>query len=350
MSNLLDRFRQQLAKEKEQADRSTQGQKEPQDGQAVAYAGILPPDLTSVTKENRGLEERMAKITLVIPELPAEFSDIPDVRPTLASKDDFPDNYWRQKDALVLELMTDNAIITMGRELFGSLSYGVSQYLVGTVFLLAYQLKGPPGKGASPNLLPATDELSNLRDVKLDILDKDVPEATGNMIQPSERGKAEDVAQGYAYLAASMLKMFTKSAENYTKSWQHILSGYKKFYNVVCPISGVTPAEDVIKTIHNHFALSELFKATLYRFLYNINRSGSISSIQKYLYDIHLSHTGIHIVPTVYRICSTMNCSPADLISVDGHVFTNLESCGNHVVHAFTSKEYESRSLTTCDL
>lgn len=138
----------------------------------------------------------------------------------------------------------------------------------------------------------------------------------GARTYPVEKGSADEIARGYAYLAASMLRMFTKPVENYVKSWMHITEGYKKFYSAPMPITGVVPLLGVLKQIHIHFSVSDLMKNTLYRFLYNANRDGEISNVQKDLYDTHLSHMGMHIMPIAYKICVTMGIAPDNLFKV----------------------------------
>ncbi|KAM5563143.1 hypothetical protein ABKV19_018029 [Rosa sericea] len=276
-----------------------------------AYRGLIPSD---ATRDNSALKKKFASMEFSIPPLPAEFGEIPALQ-TEPSKDDFADDEWKDQMSIVLKRIPDSDVVIMGKELFRNLSHGVSQRHVGSIFMLAFQLR-KPGNGTSQYLFPEMDELHDASDLALDSLDNTPSENAGAAIDPVESGDMATRARGYAYLAASFLKMFSRSPEDYHKSWTHINQGYKKFYYNPCPITGISPDPSVVKTISTHFSLSDLFKASLYRLLYNANRDGNILNLQKYLYDTHLSNTGMHVVPIAYRICMAMNCSPADLIRV----------------------------------
>lgn len=279
--------------------------------------GIQRPEYTDVQRAQvLGYVERLKNIQIVIPELAEEFGDIPDLIPRVASREDFPDDSWRNEDSIELRVIdSDEEINKLGRELFSSLTSGVSQRHVAIIFILAYQLKRA-GNGTNTNLLPKVDVLRRPRDWKLDLMDTKIDDIVGRIIVPTEGPDKSSVARAYAYLAASLLKLFTKSPENYERSWNHIITGFGKFYSGNCPVTCAPPNPAVIKKIHDHFSMSKIMKVALYRYLYNANDKGPPKSVQKYLYDIHLSHTGMRVLLIAYQICSTMNCSPAVLIRV----------------------------------
>lgn len=304
MSSAILKFREAVRKAEENV------QNDEKDVEEKEYVGLNPPQGTLVARPATvDYTAKFAQIRFSIPELPAEFNDIPALRFEVTSKNDFPDDQMKGIDAISLKIISDEETIGLGRDVFKRMSHGMSQYHVCGIFLLAYQLKRP-GMGLTTHFMPKNDDLARAGDVSIEILDKSILENSGSITEPTETGTPSQVAQGYAYLAASLLKMFTRSPENYIKSWSHIRDGYKQFYYTSCPISGITPDISVVRVIHDHFSMSHLCKAALYRFLYNVNRDGEVDNVQKYLYDIHLSHTGMHIVPIVYRLCMAMNCEP----------------------------------------
>nr|DAZ90864.1 TPA_asm: nucleocapsid protein [Vincetoxicum virus 1] len=311
MSQLLEGLRKARAESAARAEQAAQAPREP------LYAGLVPPEYTRVidAAQGSGWADIMKQMEITVPLLPQELREVPELNTDVTSHNDFIDTQWSTKDAIVLKMLENDEVIQLGRQLIGSLADGVSQRLVGSIFQIAFQLKRPD-IGTSTRLLPEVDELGKPSDFGLDALDTGKSESLGAYVAPTEEGSPEIIAQGYAYLATSLLKMFTRSAENYDKSWTHITGGFRKFYSRPIPITGVTPSLGVIRQIHDHFSISVLMKATLYRLLYNANKTGEISNVQKYLYDIHLSHTGMHAVPMAYKICLCMSCTPGDLLRV----------------------------------
>ncbi|XP_027919926.1 uncharacterized protein LOC114178299 [Vigna unguiculata] len=101
-----------------------------------------------------------------------------------------------------------------------------------------------------------------------------------------ESGSVYENARAYSYMACSLLKLFTRSVQNYSNSLNH-----------------------------TRFSTSEFFKFTLYRFLYNANTSERVSPVQSFLYDKHLAYTGMHSVPFAFTICETFRCTPFRLLS-----------------------------------
>ncbi|XWS31563.1 hypothetical protein CRYUN_Cryun23aG0087000 [Craigia yunnanensis] len=107
----------------------------------------------------------------------------------------------------------------------------------------------------------------------------------------------------------------TKSPENFCKAWGHIQGGHRTFYARKCPISGIAPSSMVMEAIHKHFSLNTVFKATLCRLLYKANEGDKDPSLRRFLYDIQLSHTGMHIFPILFRSSSALNCTTETLFT-----------------------------------
>ena len=76
----------------------------------------------------------------------------------------------------------------------------------------------------------------------------------------------------------------------------------------------IVPKVEVIQPIHVHFAFDKVFQATLYRLLYMSNSKPSNDSLKGFLYDNHLSHNGMHIVPIFCRHRDALNCNPDILL------------------------------------
>ncbi|KAK1310238.1 hypothetical protein QJS10_CPA08g01463 [Acorus calamus] len=73
---------------------------------------------------------------------------------------------------------------------------------------------------------------------------------------------------------------------------------------------------EVIGTISHQFSLGDVYKTTLYRFLYMSNTGETATSLKRFLYDIHLSNTGMHILPIFCRVVQALYVSMALLLTL----------------------------------
>ncbi|XP_050257083.1 uncharacterized protein LOC126702488 [Quercus robur] len=229
----------------------------------------------------------------------------------VVSKDDFLDNEWADRPAVRLTTLTDQQVCQLGRFLLHSLQTRISKQGVAVIFVLAFHLRAP-GVGSTERMFEATDPHSKPSDREYSDFE-DVLVPTRESIQASERGDVVENAKAYSFLAASMLRLFTRSSENYCPAWNHIVNGFKTFYVRHCPVTKIVPKAEVIQAIHVHFAC-DIFKATLYRLLYMSNSKPSNDSLKGFLYDNHLSHNGMHIVSIFCRLRDALNCNPDILL------------------------------------
>lgn len=132
-------------------------------------------------------------------------------------------------------------------------------------------------------------------------------------------GDPEKEATIYAYLAASMLRLFTKSPANYVKAWTHIVESFSKFYGKPIDIRLPRPNETAVKGLAEWFFFYPNAKVTLYRLLYLGNENDHHIGLKIFLYDIHVSHTGMHIVNILVELCRVKNCSTGIILTLLNH-------------------------------
>ena len=273
--------------------------------------GSLPPDVIPVNRRDPNTDLRTAQ-TFRLPTLLEEFNDIPSLDGLVVSKDDFLDNEWADRPAVRLTTLTDQQVCQLGRFLLHSLQTSISKQGVAVIFVLAFHLRAP-GVGSTERMFEATDPHSKPSDREYSDFE-DVLVPTRESIQASERGDVVENAKAYSFLATSMLRLFTRSSENYCPAWNHIVNGFKTFYVRHCPVTKIVPKAEVIQAIHVHFAYDKVFKATLYRLLYMSNSKPCNDSLKGFLYDNHLSHNGMHIVSIFCRLRDALNCNPDILL------------------------------------
>ncbi|GJV11913.1 E-beta-farnesene synthase [Tanacetum coccineum] len=92
-----------------------------------------------------------------------------------------------------------------------------------------------------------------------------------NHVALEETGDPTREAAVYSYIAASLLRLFTKPASNYVSSWSSILKSFSKFYDEPMNVALPTPIELALKTIESRLAFDKAERVTLYRFLYVSN-------------------------------------------------------------------------------
>ncbi|KAL3821364.1 hypothetical protein ACJIZ3_007269 [Penstemon smallii] len=253
----------------------------------------------------QSIGETIGNLTLDLPTLPQP-----------VSKTDFTDNEWINKPALKLFKLDDAETCSLGRELLSILSSGVPQQHVGIIFVLAFQLR-QPGPRPNDRIFPNKDPLATTQDLQYNELSPRIYGAKGTKVTPRTYGNDDNKqACAYAYIAASMLRLFTRSAGNYLEYWNRILNDFKKFYTIDCPIYGFSPCLSVLESIRFNFSHSEIYKVTLYRYLYMANDQDKAIGLRNYLYDTAISHTGMHIVSIFVRLCLSLNISPAELLVV----------------------------------
>lgn len=125
----------------------------------------------------------------------------------------------------------------------------------------------------------------------------------------------ENEAAIYSYVATSMLRLFTKSPANYVRAWNHIKGGFQKFYGREMEVQLPSPNEAAMKGLADWFALEPKAKQTLYRLLYIGNSTEDHEGLKKrFLYEIHLSNTGMHLSSMFVDLCSILNCNTEVLL------------------------------------
>ncbi|XP_047148475.1 uncharacterized protein LOC124820757 [Vigna umbellata] len=277
-----------------------------QSTQSPVYSQILPPTTTPTIQtsalnyvENR-FRELGIPLTLTLDEM--------------AETKDFPDDKLRGQKAIRLIPLEDSQVCRLGKELF-QLINSISQYHLGSIFILAFQLK-TPGDGRTERMFPAFDELEIPEDVDYFSLDRSGMLYDGYATTIHESGEIYENAMAYSFLACSILKFFVRSAENYSNSLRHIQSGFRKFYARDFPLGAINIRRDTISKIHDQFSNSVLLKNTLYRFLYNANHRGMVCDVQSFIYDTHLTYTGMHVVPIAFKLCEAFQCSSVQFLAL----------------------------------
>nr|GEX49516.1 hypothetical protein [Tanacetum cinerariifolium] len=228
-------------------------------------------------------------------------------------KYDFLDTEWIQKPGILLERYPDERVASIGRSVMPMLSKGFDAQGVANIFVLAYHLKAP-GTGFGSYIfnpdqnLPVTKgtPVGDFKDIFDYGMRKHVAlEATGD---PTRE------AAVYSYIAASLLRLFTKPTSNYVSSWASIVKSFSKFYDEPMNVALPNPDAYALEKASSRFASGEAEKVTLYRLLYMSNSDESHKKLNFFLYDTHLLHYGMHIVSIIEGLCDFFKYTPESII------------------------------------
>ncbi|XP_022727965.1 uncharacterized protein LOC111283656 isoform X2 [Durio zibethinus] len=77
-------------------------------------------------------------------------------------------------------------------------------------------------------------------------------------------GTEQEQAIAYCFLATSVLRVLTKSSENFCKAWGHIQEGHRTYYASQCPISGIAPSSVGIRSKAYQPHIDNLQKLIMY--------------------------------------------------------------------------------------
>jgi hypothetical protein len=205
-------------------------------------------------------------------------------------------------------------VCRLGRVVLPKLGSGLSQSDMGALMLLAFQLRGP-GAGNQPRVFPSEIPRGMGSQADRNYTNLDTSIYTSDTQIASEGLDESENAKAYSFLAASTLRLFARSHDNYVQAWSQIRGGYRKFYVKPCPVGNIQPGATVLNSLHSAWNLTEIFKVTLYRILYLSNTEASADGLKEFLYDRYLSHTGMHIISIVCRLCVALGCRTPTLVA-----------------------------------
>ncbi|GJS35458.1 coat protein [Tanacetum coccineum] len=233
------------------------------------------------------------------------------------SLNDWPDRQIKNLEIIQLKHMNHEQISIMGEQAFNSIHGTLTNKAIGMLMILAYNLMDDNGfrlmKKYDPVLvdIPSSIPIEDIQDHKLckgqmksmltylDVGDSDVFVET-----------CRQSAIGYCYLAASYLRLFTKSADNYLKADKHLKGKFRDFYKFKFSFDEFHPDMDVIMAIKKQFELDSRFRNTLYVILSSGRAEPQGQIIKDFLYEIHLKYTGLHTYALYLRAMQNLdvNC------------------------------------------
>ncbi|DAZ90733.1 TPA_asm: nucleocapsid protein [Leucanthemum virus 1] len=206
----------------------------------------------------------------------------------------------------------------LGEETFDAIHGVCTKKTLANLMLLAYNLRNDSGMRLIPDYEPYL--VDQVRSIPPDLIDE-TRVATGSFkdmtasFDDLEDTEALDegikrLAIAYGYLAASYLRLFTKSVENYEKVESHLKMKFNNFFGFEFPFQEFHPDVDVIRGIKKQFELDDMLRNTMYVILHAAASDEAGQNLKEFLFRLHLNYTGLHVYVLFIRCLENLsiNC------------------------------------------
>ncbi|WCJ42513.1 hypothetical protein M5689_023317 [Euphorbia peplus] len=225
------------------------------------------------------------------------------------------------RNVLHLTKLDGRELVRIGIEFLSEIKGKLSQRTIGKMFILAYNLTDFRNQAvfddihvglSSPEYRIALEELSD--DPFVTITGE--PETTVDL--PEELTFDQTTSQlknAFCYLAASYLRLYTKSAEYYSRVADQLKEKYIDYFKTPLPLENFHPSLEAINEIKRIFEFHKL-RDTFYNLVYAGEQTNVGNRLKNYLYRTHISYTGLH------PLALFMRCR--DLYEVDNVCLLNV--------------------------
>ncbi|DAZ85332.1 TPA_asm: protein N [Allium angulosum virus 1] len=242
------------------------------------------------------------------------------VRRGIPSETDWPDSRMHGKTGIRLIYLSTANRLRIGKRVINDLHTGISDKTIGGIFLSAWNLCSDM---RGTRVYPMIDPTRNEGDIRYKDLDT-FPEPQRQFnIGVDYVGSEIMIAEGLSFFCGSLLRLFTKSAENYLRAWETIKRTFLSFYGTSFPIRNLMPQKEMIENLKAKLNALETYRNTLTGFLSTPHDPDSNSSgIRNFLYEIHLAFAGMHSFTLCIHITDRMKIAPIQLLSAAYHTTT----------------------------
>ncbi|WOH06483.1 hypothetical protein DCAR_0625911 [Daucus carota subsp. sativus] len=136
------------------------------------------------------------------------------------------------------------------------------------------------------------------------------------MISREEPEYKERVANGFCYLATSYMRLYTKSAENYTRTEKPLRNRFKDFYDYALPFENFHPVPEAVNRIKFQIDVNQTLRNTFYNLVYAGESVEYGKQLKEFLYGYHILYTGMHCFPLFLKCVEAMKVTNNQLMNV----------------------------------
>jgi len=221
------------------------------------------------------------------------------------------DNAMLGKQTFDLELLDISGLGPLCNSVITGITEVVTEKIARDIMVVAYNLFGfapntrvfPETNPCQPTAMPA-----GYLETRIEF------NGDGGFVRPADI-KDEEFVKACCYIAASTLRLFTKSAENYMKAFGQIKSKYYRFYKEEFPLDQLVPDKRCIEGLKEIYTNKNVYKHALIPFLYEFSGLDDPQGMCRLLYEQHLALTGMHAVSLFVKVCHGAFCLPEELSS-----------------------------------
>ncbi|CAH9119627.1 unnamed protein product [Cuscuta europaea] len=264
------------------------------------------------------LRAKLALLSLKKPMAPAanklRYVDVPNLTATLQIVEkDFPDNKYLDEEGVFVQRKDLAELCEIGRQTIPMFSTGFNTEGVVALFTLAYNLRIPHTEGEGYIFEEMSPEVAAMDADGATLINVQYSGAHTEMCCGLSNNPDRD-AIFYCYLAASTLRLFTKSPENYIGAWTNILQRFCGFYGFSPPITPIPPTQQAMAGLHSAFSSDYRMKMTLYKLLYHTQNDMKHEGLRRFLYEIHLANSGLHAVGIFANLCISLGMNSKHIL------------------------------------
>ncbi|DAZ90631.1 TPA_asm: nucleocapsid protein [Amentotaxus virus 1] len=230
------------------------------------------------------------------------------------SKDDWTDDRLTQLDNYLVETFSQSEMIKESKILMPALEEGVSEQTILRVIQMAWNVLST-GK-IFKRVFPAKSSAASITSLKMTDADDSVIKKTGHVSKIIWSTNDLENCQAAGYICASLLRLFTKSKENYQMARDEIQNSYIKLYQKAFPLKHFSVRDGVIESIHIMFASNHYMRNTLAHLLYHlVDVSPQDLGIVELTFKMHISDTGMHCWKMFQEVCGELSAKTELLLT-----------------------------------
>nr|DAZ90808.1 TPA_asm: nucleocapsid protein [Sciadopitys virus 1_Chi] len=229
------------------------------------------------------------------------------------SKTDWTDSQLSSLEGFKLITMSEKDLCKEVKDLIPKLETGISERSAGRIIGLAWNLLCPGKK--FQRVFPDKNDCQKITSSDITSLD-DTVISQGSASSNIAWGKSDlETCQAGAYICAALLRLFTKSPDNFKTAQQEIKNSFQKFYQVTFPITPFTVRDAVITDLHSLYQNISIFRSSLAGLLYHFQETTDGQGVATLTFELHLQNTGMHVWPMFQDVCGSLHASSIEMLS-----------------------------------
>ncbi|WCJ23983.1 hypothetical protein M5689_005974 [Euphorbia peplus] len=239
------------------------------------------------------------------------------------------------RKVLHLLRLTDMELMNIGIQFLIETKKGISARTVGKMLLLAYNLRDHRNQHVFSDI--SADLSYPGIEINLDELCcSPIVVETGEIPAILNRGlKINQLSNVFCYIAASYLRLYAKSAQNYSRVSLDLKERYGNFFPTVLPLENYHPILEAINAMKIILNLKEELRDTFYNLVHAGDQTKVGDSLKDCLYREHISYHGLETL-LLFQRCM-------DMYKVDHiHLLKVLYYCGFEVITLSLVKVFEN--------